>query len=97
MPAEANLLAHAVSNHFTENVVFPFKSVLELFKKYSDFPTFTGLADFASIGQDGQTEAKPVAPYALILFAPRALRKRKVSLCLWRDYWADYQLLVITE
>eukprot|EP00927_Polykrikos_kofoidii_P040138 TRINITY_DN34360_c0_g3_i1.p1 TRINITY_DN34360_c0_g3~~TRINITY_DN34360_c0_g3_i1.p1 ORF type:complete len:772 (+),score=134.83 TRINITY_DN34360_c0_g3_i1:66-2381(+) len=75
---ELNFLAHAASNHFTENVVFPFKAALQLFKKYSDFPTFTGLADFASVGQDGNTEEKPVSPYALVLWAPEHLRTRKV-------------------
>jgi len=76
---ESNFLAHAVSNHFTENVALPFKAVLEVFKRYSSFPTFTGLADLATTGQDGQEEESPIAPYAMILLAPDRLRNRKVD------------------
>merc|ERR1711862_753254 len=62
---EINFLARAVSNHFTENLVFPFTAAFELFKKYSEFPTFTGLAEFASMDQGGRREQNPCAPYAL--------------------------------
>jgi hypothetical protein len=76
---EGNFLAHAISNHFTQNVAFPFKAVLQLFKKYSEFPTFAGLSEFASVTQDGETESKVRAPYALVLFPPEEQRRRKVA------------------
>lgn len=76
---DANFLAHAVSNHFTENLVYPFKAALHVFQKYSDFPTFTGLSEFASTDQEGREAVKPVAPYALVLLAPEGLRRRRVS------------------
>jgi len=76
---DTNFLAHAVSNHFTENIMYPFTAVLKIFRKYSEFPTFTGCAEFASVAQDGSTEPHPVSPYALVLHAPPALRRRSIG------------------
>lgn len=74
-----NFMAVAISNHFTENVQWPFSKVLEVFRKYSDFPTFSGLAEFAALSQDGQKEEKPCAPYCLVLVPPERLRKRTMG------------------
>eukprot|EP00930_Biecheleria_cincta_P043625 TRINITY_DN29942_c0_g1_i1.p1 TRINITY_DN29942_c0_g1~~TRINITY_DN29942_c0_g1_i1.p1 ORF type:complete len:591 (-),score=77.20 TRINITY_DN29942_c0_g1_i1:214-1986(-) len=74
-----NFLSHAVSNHFTENVVPPFTAMLKVFQKYSDFPTFTGCAEFASETQSGAIEGNPVAPYAIVLLPPETQRTRKVK------------------
>mmetsp|Transcript_16046 Transcript_16046/g.35919 ORF Transcript_16046/g.35919 Transcript_16046/m.35919 type:complete len:725 (-) Transcript_16046:102-2276(-) len=75
---DPNFLSHAVSNHFTENIAAPFRSMLKIFYKYSDFPTFAGCAQFATVKQDGTQEPNPRAPYAIVLSAPGALRKRKI-------------------
>ena len=74
-----NFFGHAVSNHFTENIVYPFTALLKVFYKYSDFPTFAGIAPFAAMGEDGRKEDKTVCPYALVLHAPEALRRKSVS------------------
>jgi hypothetical protein len=76
---ENNFLLHAMCNHTSENATAHFKSVLNWFKRYSDFPTFTGLADFACIGQDGHREDNPLAPYALVLMPTKTLRQRSVN------------------
>jgi len=74
-----NFLAHAVSNHFTENIVYPFKEALKVFYKYSSFPTFTGCSEFCSRCQDGSPAGEPRSPYALVLLAPASLRARKIA------------------
>jgi len=76
---DGNFLAKALSNHFTENAKWPFTHALKAFKKYSDFPTFSGLAAFASISQSGEQEEKPVAPYVLVVLPPKKLRQRNIS------------------
>merc|ERR1712217_282053 len=39
----------------------------------------TGLAEFASMDQEGRREANPCAPYALVFLPPAGLRKQKVK------------------
>eukprot|EP00928_Gymnodinium_smaydae_P097556 TRINITY_DN8867_c0_g1_i1.p1 TRINITY_DN8867_c0_g1~~TRINITY_DN8867_c0_g1_i1.p1 ORF type:complete len:598 (-),score=54.80 TRINITY_DN8867_c0_g1_i1:258-2051(-) len=77
--SELNIFAHASSNHFTENLTFPFKEALKVVKKYSCRPTFTGLADFATLAQNAEAEERVVAPYALVIFPPEKLRTRKIA------------------
>lgn len=76
---ENNVLAHGVSNHFTENVTYPFTQALKVLNKYSGFPTFTGLAEFASVTQEGRAEDSPRSPYVMVLLPPEALKKRAVG------------------
>jgi len=76
---DMNFLKHCVSNHFTENVKYPFGAALAVFKKYSDFPTFSGLAEFASMDQDGNKTEAPRAPYVLVLEPSKVSRQRKTA------------------
>lgn len=74
-----NFLASPFSNHLTENVAYPFKTLLSVFQKCSKYATFLGLHAFAERGQDGHAPETPRAPYALMLVAPAELRQRKVQ------------------
>lgn len=70
--AEVNYFAHCVCTHFTERCSLAMWPVLSMFRKYSQFPTQSGLSDFASATQDGQEEEQPRFPWALILRPVRA-------------------------
>lgn len=63
---EADYFAHCVCSHFTERCSFAMWPVLRRFRAFSDFPTQTGLSDFASVTQDGVHET-PSFPWALVL------------------------------
>lgn len=65
--AEQNFFAHCACTHFTERCNLAMWPVLRMFRKYSDYPTQSGLSDFASTMQDGTAELQPRFPWALIL------------------------------
>jgi len=64
---EVNFFAHCVCTHFTERCSFAMWPSLRILRRYSDFPTQSGLSDFASVTQDGAVVPKPEFPWALIL------------------------------
>lgn len=91
---DPNFLAHAVSNHFTENLG-PFAWLLSIFMKNSEFPTFSGCAEFASIDQTGKHEKHPRAPYTIVFLAPEKIRRRRTNIT--KNLIEQFQDLVVGE
>jgi len=64
---ESNFFAHVMCSNLTERVPLPLRSVLDTFKKYSDFPVSLGLSDFARFDEDGREAESPRFPWAIVL------------------------------
>eukprot|EP00928_Gymnodinium_smaydae_P062853 TRINITY_DN46608_c0_g1_i1.p1 TRINITY_DN46608_c0_g1~~TRINITY_DN46608_c0_g1_i1.p1 ORF type:complete len:383 (+),score=33.05 TRINITY_DN46608_c0_g1_i1:30-1178(+) len=75
---ESDFFAHAVCTHVTERCSLLMRPLLNVFRRHSQFPTQTGLSDFASVCQNGVNESNPQFPWALMLRPSRSVSQSKL-------------------